>query len=317
MRSQTAHVYVTPGNEEGRYLPEGPRKMTLRGKEVLAWVDIQIGSDARFGMIFAKLLAGGGEDAQITCPGRPGFILPVEGGDRVLVGIDKELKLCNLATGEWSESLARIPDHDPHTMMNDAEIVPGGKAIVFGTKVQKLKEPIAHLYLFTVEDHRITVLADKQTISNGKVMFNDDRGLLLFDIDTPTRTVARYRLDVAARKASFEGVAVDLKNEEGLPDGMRYCGDGTAIVALYNPHFAEHGKAIRYNLSTGEAIEEWLTPGSPRVTCPSVEESRLILTTAVEEMPPEMRPNCPNAGCLFIGEIDPPARPAAGVVRFQ
>jgi sugar lactone lactonase YvrE len=316
MRSQTAHLYVTPDREEWRYLPEGPRRMTVRGRETIAWVDIQTGKEAKFGMIFARPTEGG-DEIQITCPGRPGFILPVEGGDRVLVGLDKELKVCNLATGEWSESLARIPDHSPRTMMNDAEIVPGGKAVVFGTKEIQVKEPLAHLYLFTVDDHQVSVLADRQTCSNGKVMYPDERGgFTLFDIDTPTRKVARYRLDVAARTATLEGVAVDLSHETGLPDGMRDCGDGTAIIALYNPEFAQEGRAVRYNLSTGQALEEWRTPLSPRVTCPSVEGSQVILTTAVEGMPPEQRATCSNAGCLFIGEVHPPSKRGIEVVKL-
>jgi sugar lactone lactonase YvrE len=309
-------MYLTSATEGWKYLPEGPRKMTVAGREIVAWVNIQNGADAKSGMIFTHPIQDDGDELQVTCPGRPGFILPVEGGDRVLVGLDKELRVCNLATGEWSEPLARIPDNNPRTMMNDAEIVPGGKAVVFGTKDIQVKETIANLYLYTVADHRISLLADKQICSNGKVMYTDERGMILFDIDTPTRKVVRYRLDVAARTATPDGVAIDLTNETGLPDGMRNCGDGTAVIALYNPKFAEFGKAIRFNLSSGEAIEEWLTPGSPRVTCPSVEGSRLILTTAIEGMPEEMRANCPNAGCLFIGDIDPPALPVSEVMRL-
>ena len=104
--------------------------------------------------------------------------------------------------------------------------------------------------------------------SNGKVFASDERGLILYDIDTPTRKVVRYRLDVAARTATPDGVALDLADQVGFPDGMCDCGDGTVIVAFYNPDFAEAGRAVRFNLATGEAVEEWTTPGSPRVTCP-------------------------------------------------
>jgi sugar lactone lactonase YvrE len=95
---------------------------------------------------------------------------------------------------------------------------------------------------------------------------------------------------------------------------MRNCGDGTAIIAFYNPEFAQTGKAIRFNLTTGEALEEWLTPGSPRVTCPLVDGDRLILTTAIEGMPAEMLGKCPNAGCLFQADVD--ATPKEEVVRM-
>ena len=91
--------------------------------------------------------------------------------------------------------------------------------------------------------------------SNGKVFASDERGLILYDIDTPTRNVVRYRLDVAARTATPDGTALDLSSEPGFPDGMCDCGDGTVIVAFYNPDPVEAGRAVRYDLKTGAALE--------------------------------------------------------------
>jgi sugar lactone lactonase YvrE len=237
------------------------------------------------------------------------------------VGLDKELRLCDVLNADWSPPLATIPDHNPRTIINDGNVVPGGKAIAFGTKDTEFKEPIANLYLYTVDDNRVSVLADKQTCSNGKVFARDSHGLILYDIDTPTRKVARYRLDVAARTATPDGIAVDVSNQTGFPDGMCDCGDGTAIIAFYNPDFAAAGQAIRFNLSTGGAIEKWTTPGSPRVTCPLLVKRpdgvKLILTTATEGMPAEMREKCPNAGCLFIADTSLSSCPEPEVVRLE
>ena len=167
----------------------------------------------------------------------------------------------------------------------------------------------------------MSVLADRQTCSNGKVFASDARGLVLYDIDTPTRKVMRYRLDVTARTATPDGVALDLSNQVGLPDGMCDCGDGTVIVAFYNPDFAEAGRAVRFNLSNGEAVEEWTTPGSPRVTCPLLvkrpEGVKLLLTTAAEGMPDEMRAKCPNAGCIFVADTQFKECPAPEAVRVS
>src|SRR5205807_4698859 len=102
--------------------------------------------------------------------------------------------------------------------------------------------------------NRVTVLADKQTCSNGKVFASDERGLTLFDIDTPTRKVVRYRLDVAARTATPDGTALDLATQPGFPDGMCDCGDGTVIIAFYNPDLVPAGRAVRFHLTTGEVI---------------------------------------------------------------
>jgi sugar lactone lactonase YvrE len=105
---------------------------------------------------------------------------------------------------------------------------------------------------------------------------------------------------------------------DGFPDGMADCGDGTVVVAFYDPDPLPAGRAGRYRLGSGELIEEWTTPGSPRVTCPLLVEQggvKLVLTTAVEGMPPEMRVRCPNAGCLFVADTALTGVPAAEVVR--
>jgi sugar lactone lactonase YvrE len=321
MRSTEAKVYIDFTEDEDRFLPEGPRWMTIRGRPALVWVNIQVGASAAEGDVHIHFPGtDGGDDSAMGCPGRPGFLLPLEGEDQALVGAEKALRLCDLAEGGWTDPLVTIPDADPRTIINDAEVAPGGKAVVFGTKDTQFKDAIAHLYLYTVDDNRVSVLADKQLCSNGKVFGSDDRGLILLDIDTPTRKVVRYRLDVAARAATPDGTALDLSNEPGFPDGMCACGDGTVIVAFYNPNPVDAGRAVRFNLATGDAIEEWLTPGSPRVTCPLLVKRpdgvKLLLTTATEGMPAEMRAKCPTAGCLFIADTQLTSCPAPEVVRF-
>jgi sugar lactone lactonase YvrE len=318
MRSTEARVCFELGNY---FLGEGPREVVVGAEPELVWVNIQTAADSTYGTVQRHRFSGG-QTRSWPAPERVGFVLPVAGGNRILAGVEKGLRVCDLATGTWSEPLATIPDDNPRTVINDAEIVPGGKAVVFGTKDTKFDEKakLAQLYMYTVDDNRISVLADKQICSNGKVFVSDDRGLLLFDIDTQTRKVARYRFDAAARTATPDGVAIDLKNQVGFPDGMRGCGDGTAIIAFYNPEFAEAGRAVRFDLTTGEAVEEWTTPGSPRVTCPLLlkrpDGVKLILTTATEGMPADMHTKCPNAGCLFIAETQFADCPAPQVVRL-
>lgn len=318
MRSTEAHVFVTPKDETDRFLPEGPREAQVLGTTRLVWVNIQDGVDSKRGWICNRSETGLG---MVAVPGRPGFQMPVVGGNRLLLGIEKALKVFTFGEGKFSPALATIPDDHPRTIINDGEIVPGGKAIVFGTKDTAFKEPIANLYLYTVDDNRVSLLADKQTCSNGKVIRTDDRGTVLFDIDTPKRNVVRYRLDVAARTATPEGVALDLAAQAGFPDGMCDYGDGTVIIAFYNPDLVAAGKAIRFDLGTGKAVEEWTTPGSPRVTCPLLVKRpggvKLILTTATEGMPAEMRARCPNAGCLFIADTQLESCPEPEFVRLQ
>jgi sugar lactone lactonase YvrE len=316
MRTTEARAFVEPKDESDRYLPEGPHETVVGGDRRVVWVNIQDGKDSKRGWICNRSERGVGS---VAAPGRPGFPLPVAGGDRLLVGVEKQLSVFAFGAGTFTP-LATIPDDNPRTIINDGNVVPGGKAVVFGTKDTQFKEPIANLYLYTVDDNRVSVLADRQTCSNGKVFRTEGDSLILFDIDTPTRKVVRYRLDVAARTATPDGVAIDVADQTGFPDGMCDCGDGTAIIAFYNPDYAAAGRAVRFDLATGKAVEEWTTPGSPRVTCPLLvkrpEGVKLIVTTATEGMPADMRAKCPNAGCLFIADTQLATCPEPELVRL-
>jgi sugar lactone lactonase YvrE len=313
----TARVFFAPPAEDERYLPEGPKSVAVAGRAALAWVNIQTGPDSTRGAVHLRYWDTG-EHRVLPQAGRPGFLAPTERPGVVLVGRDKEIDSLDLATGAWAH-LATIPDPNPRTIINDGAAGPGGSAIVFGTKDMRFKDPIAALYLFTVADRRVTMLADQQVCSNGKVFAAEARGLVLYDIDTPRRVVSRYRLDLGRRSVAADGVAVDLRAVDGFPDGMVDAGDGTVIIAMYNPGPVRDGRAYHYDLTTGERLGEWIVPGSPRVTCPLLVEHgglKLVLTTAVEGMPDERRPDSPHAGDLFIADTGFDSVPPAHLVRL-
>ena len=318
VQSTPATVLHSPRAEADRFLPEGPRAVTVDGRPALAWVNIQTGPDAIAGDVHVRFWDG--EHRTYTQPKRPGFLFPTDRPDTLLVGREKEVGYLNLATNTF-HTMAAIDDPNPRTIINDGEIVPGGRAIVFGTKDVKFADPIANLYLFTLDDRKLSVLAAGQTCSNGKVFARDGSDLLLYDIDTPKKTVVRYRLDVSARTVSKPEVVLDVARQDGFPDGMVDAGDGTVIIAFYNPATVAEGRAVRFGLRTGEAVEEWTTPGSPRVTCPLLVEHngsvRLVLTTATEGMPAEDRAKCPNAGDLFWADTAFVSTPAAEIVRLS
>ncbi|MFO0801130.1 MAG: SMP-30/gluconolactonase/LRE family protein [Gemmataceae bacterium] len=313
-----ATVLFTPDEDEDGFLPEGPRPVVLDGREALLWVNIQTAPDATQGALHVRYWDTGGTESW-TLPGRPGFALPTDRPGVVLVGLDHQVGTFDLDSYEWAPLVAILDPH-PRTIINDAEPTPDGRAVVFGTKDTRFSEPLAGLYLLTLGDNRVSRLRGGQTCSNGKVFAPDDGGRTLFDIDTPTKTVARYRLDVAARELVEDGVALDLRGEPGFPDGMVDAGDGSVIVAFYNPEPVAAGRAVRYDLRTGAVLEEWTTPGSPRVTCPCLVKHgagvRLVLTTATEGMPPEQRAACPAAGSLFVAETRLAVAPPAPAVRL-
>jgi sugar lactone lactonase YvrE len=130
----------------------------------------------------------------------------------------------------------------------------------------------------------------------------------------------RYRLDLSGRRVSDEREVLNVREQSGFPDGMVAAAADSVIIAFYNPEPVSHGRAVRFDLRTGKGIEEWTTPGSPRVTCPLLVErdgrARLILTTATEGMPSEMREACPNAGNLFWAETSIATLPPSEFVRL-
>jgi sugar lactone lactonase YvrE len=295
-----AEVLFRQPAETDRFLPEGPREVVVDGRQALAWVNIQTSATATSGEI--HLLFADGEHRRLSQAKRPGFLIPTDRPNVVLVGADKAIGLVDLATNHWTP-LATIDDPCPFTTINDGEPTPDCRAVVFGTKDVRFQEPIGHLYLYTPDDNRVTVLADGQTCSNGKVFEQTDDGLFLFDIDTPKRNIVRYRLDIERRTLTLDGPAIDLSMIAGFPDGMVDGGNGTFVVAFYNPDPVADGLAIRID-RTGGIIEEWRVPQSPRVTCPLLvrrdNRIQLILTTATEGMPEAIRNIAPDAGNLFI-----------------
>jgi len=317
--SAPARVFATSDDDEDRFLPEGPRAIALDGRDAVVWVNIQTSPTATTGAVHVRFWDDG-EQGVWHLRGRPGFVLPTDQPGVVFVGMGKELGTLNLESNDF-RPLGRVPDTNPRTVINDGEVVPGGREVVFGTKDTRFADPLAHLYHYALTDGAVTVVASRQTCSNGKVFARDAGGPALFDIDTPTRTVVRYRFEVGSRTARPDGVALDLAAYPGFPDGMCGCGDGTVIVAFYNPEPVAAGRAIRFDLATGRAVGEWTTPGSPRVTCPLLvarpDGVKLILTTATEGMPADQREKCPEAGNLFIADTDLKTCPVPDVLRIS
>jgi sugar lactone lactonase YvrE len=310
----TAQEWMSFDDDRDRFLPEGPRELRIQNRDAVVWVNIQTAANAARGAVFARFWDNG-ERRRWQLPARPGFILPTDAPDTLLVGLEHSLGTLNLASGLWTP-LAQLPNPHPRTIINDGEIVPGGRAVVFGSKDLTFTEPIAKLYHFSLDDYRVRVLADEQTCSNGKVFA--DGGRTLFDIDTPRKVVTRYRLD--GTTATDDGIVLDLRSESAFPDGMCDAGDGTVIIAFYNPHRGGEGVARHYRLDNGEVLTEWRVPESPRVTCPLLVKRdarvQLILTTAMETTRDQMPSDTAKAGSLFLAPTAFTTVPPSEVVRL-
>jgi sugar lactone lactonase YvrE len=185
-----------------------------------------------------------------------------------------------------------------------------GDCLIFGTKDLEFKTKKAGLYLFRMKDRKLTKLAGGQICSNGKVITKSDNGALtLLDIDTPTKTVAGYSIDIDAGKLGERRVVLDCKDQPGFPDGMTSSPDQKSIfISFYNPDFAPNGETRQFNLADGSVIASYHTPNAPQATCPQLckiaGKVYLIITTAVEHMTPDRLAQSIDSGSLFCAETE-------------
>lgn len=294
-------VLLRPAASELRFLPEGPYPY---GDGRLSWVSIQHGLNSTVGAINVFDFATGANSTH-ELPGRPGFAFPTNRDDTFIVGCERHVGLFNTASGEWSPMSDDLEAGVAGTILNDGVAFSGG--LVFGAKDLTFSEKKAGLYLWRRADGEFIKLRDDQVCSNGKIIEGSGDQVTLLDIDTPTRSVVRYELDVAAGTLSDAEVVLDLNSREDFPDGMIATPDGSGvIIAFYNPHDRDFGQCVLFSQQTGEEEAVWKTEKAPRVTCPQLVQVdgsiKLILTTAVEDMSAGMLERHSNSGCLFIGE---------------
>ncbi len=285
-----------------RYLPEGPR--ALRSGRLL-WITIQCGPSAAHGALHV-FDPTTGDNRTWQLPGRPGFALETDRDDVFLIGMERELGEFDGARGTWTVLGSGIDADCEGTIVNDGEPFEGG--VVFGTKDTAFAEPKASLWFWRRSDRTLHRLRTGQLCSNGKVLrpLGGDRWEL-FDIDSPSRVVTRCELDARRGVASAPTVAIDLRDQRAVPDGMVLVpGADEVVVAMFDPGPADAGRALRCSLRTGEVRETIAVPGAAQVTCPAwlpgAAGSRLVLATAAEHLSPERLVQQPDAGCLFVCE---------------
>lgn len=304
MEAVLARVVHRPRPAHG-WLPEGPRAL---GAGRLLWVTIQNGADATHGALHV-FTTSRGEHRMWPLPGRPGFAFPTDRDGVYLVGMERAIGLFDTGHARFTELASGIDAHTTGTIVNDAALCRHG--LVFGCKDTAFREAKAGLWFLRRHDLRLFELRRDQLCSNGKVLRERADGLLdLFDIDSPSRVVRRYELDPASGTCSEAGIAIDLRGERAVPDGMvAVPGTDDVVIAMFDPgpEPAPFGRALQGSLRDGRILREFRTPGAMQVTCPAWVDTQhgpqLVLTTAAEHLSPERKREQPNAGCLFFAPV--------------
>lgn len=310
MKQHIAEPFFDPGSEPLRFLPEGPRQLQNypRAGTFLGWVAIQHGPQDETGSINVLDLATRANENH-PLPGRPGFFAETTRPGLVLIGLERRLVFYDL-TSRTIEEIATVTD-DRRCVINEGMAVPGG--VLFGTKNLTFDAPVAEVYFFDSATRQVRSVLGGQICSNGKHLYGRNGKRYLADICSFKQAVTRYRVAEDWRLEA-EARIVDFTGQGIYPDGMRPSGE-SLIVAFYDPRPMSNGHARRYSIDSGELLEEWVVPGSPRVTCPEFVtmggETKLLFTTAIEGMPEEIRAIAPLAGYLYIAgaaglEVPPP-----------
>ncbi|HBE67415.1 MAG TPA: gluconolactonase [Planctomycetaceae bacterium] len=316
-RISVASLLFLPETEEQRFLPEGP---TSLGQGKFSWVAIQHGANASFGSLNIYDIASG-ENQSFELPGRPGFAKPTSRPGVFVVGCERQLGLFNTNDASWEVLTDEVDADVDGTIINDGTLY--GDNIVFGTKDLEFATPKAGLYLFRMSDRKLLKLAGGQVCSNGKDVVDNGGELDLIDIDSPTKKVVRYGIDIEAGRLTSPTTIADLGDLEAVPDGMVLSPDEQSmIVSFYNPNPAQHGETRQYSLHDGSLEEVWQTPASPQNTCPLLLEMpgggvKLIITTAVEHMPSERRQESKFAGGIFSSDTNFSTSPATPVLPLD
>ncbi|MEM9826190.1 MAG: SMP-30/gluconolactonase/LRE family protein [Planctomycetota bacterium] len=299
-----------------KFLPEGPFPL---GKNRISWVAIQHGADETEGSLNILDLSTG-TNRSFPLPGRPGFAFPTDREDVFVIGLERQLGMFNIQDQSWSPFCDGVDSDVSGTIINDGIAL--GSHLIFGTKDLEFKTTKAGLYLFRGTDQKLIRLRNDQLCSNGKaILAADDDHVVFLDIDSPTRKVVRYTLDMAAGTLSTPQTVIDFAGDPAVPDGQTLCPDGkSTVVSMFRPEVAAFGEARRYDLETGECIEIWETPGSPQNTCPQwVQGDRgvdLVMTTAIENFTAAQQAECPAAGQLFVAPTEFQSLPDAVLHRF-
>jgi sugar lactone lactonase YvrE len=301
--TRQARPLPIPTSDQLRYLPEGPRPIA---DNQFSWVAIQHGPDAKVGSLNIYDIATD-ENRSFTLPGRPGFAIPSESPTRFVVGCERSLGIFDVTDQTWQPFCEGVDADVDNTIINDGLAYQDN--LIFGTKDLEFATKKAGLYLYRGSDRQLIRLRDDQICSNGKAIVADDQGLTLIDIDSPTRQIVHYRIDMDAGTISAPTVLIDFAGDPGVPDGIILTPDQSGIiVSMFRPEVADHGQTRWYDLTTGQLQCVWQTPGSPQNTCPALVRHdgviKLIITTAVEHMSRADQEKCPHAGRLFIADTD-------------
>lgn len=251
-------------------------------EKVLYWVDILAGTIHRLDInrqIYLEIKLK--EYVSAISPKVSGGLIAASGKGIYSVSLDGTVK-----------EIYIVKDWDSRNRFNDGKCDALGRFWI-GTMNLEEKYPTGSLYVLDTNVKFIQVL-DNVTISNG-LAWNDDNTKFYY-IDSPTKKIFSFDFDLEKGKINNRKVAVDLSNQNGVPDGMSIDSKGNLWVAMFGG-----GKVLNVDPNTGEIIDsiEVPTPNVTSVTFGGENLSTLFITTAkIHLQNPDK-----NAGYVYVEKV--------------
>lgn len=209
----------------------------------------------------------------------------------MVVALENAIVRINL-TNDSKEEIAPIDTKGGRLRCNDGKCAPNGWLWV-GTLSNDEEKGKATLYCVR-PNGRIDAMIKGVSISNG-IVWSRNKKYIYYN-DTPTGKIKRYRYDMSSGDIIANGIAVDIPQETGLPDGMTIDSNDNLWVAQWG------GFGVYcYNAYTGELITKIDVPAPNVTSCAFGGEKMdvLYITTAREGLTDEELAAYPLSGCVF------------------
>jgi sugar lactone lactonase YvrE len=184
--------------------------------------------------------------------------------------------------------------YDANIRFNDGKCDVGGRLII-GTCSEESGQ--ASLYGFAGGNW--ATLLSGLSISNGIAWSMDNKKM--FYIDSPTKKVWSFDYNIETGEIKNKKIAISLKDEAGVPDGMAIDSEGTLWIAKWGGYMVS-----RWNPVNGQHIESIEIP-APNVTACAFggkNMKTLYVTTASIDLSANTLKKYPHSGGLFKIETE-------------
>ncbi len=184
-----------------------------------------------------------------------------------------------------------------HMTMNDGAVGPDGRFYAGSVNVDVLDAPDGCLYRVDT-DGSMSIIETGLVLPNG-ISFSPD-GRTIYVTEMWANRITAFDFDPRKGTVSNRRVMIKVPEEEGHPDGLIVDAEGF----LWSGHW-QGFRLTRYD-PDGKKVSHIEVP-VPTATCMAFggpDLDRLYITTGKKGLSPEQVQKCPEAGDLFMAQVD-------------